>query len=187
MADAGARDFQCTDQKAATWHERAVCCADLLADLPAAAAPGATLADIGCGDGKLQRALHDRGLSIAWFGYDLHPQAPGIATFDVRTMQLPRQHTVAVLLGVLDYLAEPQRVLARLQREVPFLVLSHVVSDPVRYPPAKRAELGWVTHVSVAECERMVEQAGMSVRARALTPDQRSSLLVCERRASARR
>lgn len=187
MSDGGARKFHCGDQKAASWRERAACCVDLLAGLPAVAAPGSSLADIGCGDGKLQDVLRERGLSIAWYGYDLHPQAPGIATFDVRTMALPRQHTVAVLLGVLDYLAEPLRVLERLQRDVPFVVLSHVVKDPVLYPPTKLAELGWVTHVSVGECERLVDQAGMVVRARALTPERRTSLLVCERRASGMR
>lgn len=180
MSDAAPAPFNVADQGAASWNARAVACAELLATLPAARRPGATLADVGCGDGKLRAALRAQGLALAWRGYDLHPQAPDVARFDVRAEPLPTA-TIAALLGVADYIADLPALFASLARAAEALVVSHVARDERLYPPAKRRQLGWVSHVDADDFARLLVAAGWRVLARRRIDDQRTQILLCER------
>lgn len=170
--------FNCGEQRAEPWRQRAAVAAELLARLPAAARGDAVLADIGCGDQKLASALRARGLPISYRGYDLHPQAPEVQPFDVRTHALPARHDVAVLLGVIEYLPDVAAVLARLARQVPALLVSHVVRDGGHYDAARLRELGWQNHLTIAECEALLAGAGMRVVAREHTEDRRTVLFL---------
>jgi hypothetical protein len=185
MTDAGAAaGFNCGDQKTPTWHERAEVAAELLAGARELAQPGATVADIGCGDGKLRDALRGRGLTAAWCGYDLRPQLPEVVAFDVVRDTLPPGHAAAVLLGVVEYLADPTAVLAMLAREVPVLVVSHVLRDPATYPPARLAELGWNDLVDEEGFAAVLAASGWRTVAKRRTPDGRALVWSCERAAA---
>jgi hypothetical protein len=181
MADPAAStfDFNCRDQGAPSWHDRAALAAAMLAAVPALRAPAATLADIGCGDDKLREALRRAGATIAWHGYDLRPQRPDVTVYDVRLGPLPRRHTAAALLGVTEYLPDLPAVLRRLAGEVSFLVLSHVLRDPVLYPPARRAELGWVTQLDEAGLAGLLADAGLRILEQRRTADGRTIVCLC--------
>ncbi|MBK8101488.1 MAG: methyltransferase domain-containing protein [Planctomycetes bacterium] len=170
--------FNCGEQSAEPWLQRAAVAADLLASLPVTARADAVLADIGCGDQKLERALRARGLPIRYRGYDLHPQASAVQRFDLATQELPGRHDVAVLLGVIEYLPAVADVVARLARQVPALLVSHVVRDGGHYDAARLRELGWQNHLTSAECEAMLADAGLRVFARRHTADRRTVLFL---------
>jgi hypothetical protein len=184
MSDQGPASFHCGEQTAATWGVRAAAAAALLAELSAARREGATLADIGCGDGKLRDALRARGLGIRWQGYDLHPQAAEVTRFDVRSEQLPQPVAVAALLGVADYLPDLPQVLAALADRAESLVASHVVRDDRLYPPDRRRELGWVNHVDADAFVQLLSAAGWRVLARRRTDEGRTQIVLCERAAA---
>jgi hypothetical protein len=182
MTDDAPAPFNVADQGAATWSGRAMACARLLAELPAARRPGATLADVGCGDGKLREALAALGLPIAWRGYDLHPQSADVARLDVRRAP-PPPATVVALLGVADYVADLPALFASLAGAAEALAVSHVVRDERLYPPARRRELGWVSHVDADEFARLLVAAGWRVLVRERYDERRTQLLLCERAA----
>lgn len=171
--------FNCGEQRAEPWLQRAAAAADLLATLPVTTRGDAVLADIGCGDQKLERALRARGLAIRYRGYDLHPQAPEVQLFDIATADLPGHHDVAVLLGVIEYLPAVAAVLSRLARQVPALLVSHVVRDGDHYDAARLRELGWRNHLTIAECEVLLDGAGLRVVAQRSTADRRTVLFLC--------
>lgn len=174
--------FNCGDQHRTSWLQRASTAAALLAGLSELRAPGASVADLGCGDGKLCDALRAAGIPAAWCGYDLHPQSTAVRAFDVQRDALPSGHTVAVLLGVIEYLPDLPTVLAGLGAAVPFVLLSHVQRDPERYPPARLRELGWCNHLATAEVEALLRRAGFELRAQSTTPDGRTQVLLAARR-----
>lgn len=173
--------FNCGDQHLASWRQRAATAAQLLAGVPELRAPGASVADIGCGDGKLREALRAAAIPAAWRGYDLHPQAADVQAFDVQRDTLPTGHTVAVLLGVVEYLPDLPRVLTGLAAAVPFVLLSHVQRDPERYPPARLRELGWCNHLATADVDALLRRAGFGLRAQSTTPDGRTQVLLAAR------
>jgi hypothetical protein len=182
MSDRPPARFHCGEQDATSWWRRAEACAELLARLPASPGQRTSIADIGCGDQKLRDCLRARGLPFEYRGYDLHPQASDVVTFDVRTEALPQRHTVAVLLGVIEYLPDLATTLRRLAQAVPAVLVSHVVREGSQYSAARLAELGWLNHLTTAELERLLGELGLDVIDRQSTPDQRTLLLLCARR-----
>jgi hypothetical protein len=186
MPDRHRARFNCGEQGSGSWHRRAQACVDLLARLPVRPGPDDVLADLGCGDQKLRETMRARGLAVAYQGYDLHPQSNDVVAFDVRTDALPKQHHVAVLLGVVEYLPDFAAVLQRLAQQVPFLVFSHVVREHSRYTPEQLAELGWINHLTTTELERALDGVGLDVIDRQSTADHRNLVLLCRRRESSR-
>jgi hypothetical protein len=181
----GHRPFNCADQATPTWRQRADVCAELLTGLvPARGAP-LQLADIGCGDQKLRDSLRACGVSVDYTGYDLLPQTSDVHRFDVRSDLLPRQHDVAVMLGVIEYLQDLPVALGRLARQVPYLVLSHVIRQGDTYTPEMLAKLGWVNHLALGELEELLSNSGYAESTHRLTPDGRTMLVVCVSRLQA--
>ena len=174
--------FNCADQTTPTWRQRADVCAELLTVLVPARGMPLQLADIGCGDQKLRDSLRARGVSMDYTGYDLLPQTSDVHRFDVRSDLLPRQHDVAVMLGVIEYLQDLPVALGRLARQVPYLVLSHVIRQGDTYTPDMLAKLGWVNHMERSELEAQLARSGYAITAQRMAPDGRTMLFACESR-----
>lgn len=172
--------FNCADQTARSWLQRAEVCAGMVAAMAGRRSQPASIADIGCGDEKLLAALKACGLDCSYTGYDLLPQASHVHRFDVRCDVLPEGHDIAVMMGVIEYLPALEDVLRRLARQAPALVVSHVVRKGKAYSPERLVELGWVNHLGAEELEALLLRAGYAVIARRMTPDDKTLMLACE-------
>ena len=173
------RPFNCHDQSTAIWHERAALCVDLIASLDFRRVQERSIADVGCGDRKLEEALHRKGFTCRYQGYDILPQSREVLRFDVQSEILPPIHDVVVLLGVVEYLTKPEQVFVSLAQQAPWLLVSHVVRQDVYYTDARRAELGWRNHFTSEEITRMLERNGFTVVRDEMTSDKRTLLMVC--------
>lgn len=171
--------FNCKDQTRPSWMQRAELCADmLLAHVPLGSAE-LTLADIGCGDQKLKEVLLNRELQFIYTGYDLIPQSPDVRLLDIAYEPLPCAFDVAVMLGVIEYLETLPDVLNQLSKQVKFFVLSHVIRQDDAYTPSRRAELGWVNHLSKDELTKMLSLSGFSVVNQRIDAEGKTLLTVC--------
>lgn len=171
------------DQGRPAWLDRADKAAALVASAIADLHPGARLArvaDIGCGDRQLLRALARRGIACRYQGYDRLPQAPDVVRLDIGASALPEGSDVAVLLGVSEYLPALDAVLARLVEQVAALVISHTVAEPARSEPPPRAP-GWVEHLTRARFEQVLAVAGWKPLESVLTEDRKTVIWRCTR------
>ena len=173
------RPFNCGDQAALAWRQRADACVELLKSLEFPCDRLLSLADVGCGDQKLRHALQSHGVKCRYQGYDLLPQSPEVHCFDVRRDLLPDIHDVAVMLGVIEYVSNLPAVLATLARRVPHVIVSHVFRQNGLYTAEHLAELGWLHHLSEEELGGILENNGFSVIERCTAPDTRTLLLSC--------
>lgn len=143
--------------------------------------PGlARLADLGCGDGKLQRSLIARAVPVTYAGFDLLPQRRSVRRFDLSADSLDEVFDIVVMLGVTEYLPDFLGTLQRLRPSCRHLLFSHVLRT-ANPPSAERlAELGWVNHLDDRQLSEVVAAAGYCIRERATTPDGKTRLLACQ-------
>ena len=172
--------FNCNDQTAASWTQRAVVAVNLIKNIELKNKHQLSVADIGCGDQKLRSALLAQGVDCHYCGYDLLPQSSEVTQFDVRSDALPHEHDVLVMLGVIEYLDALPGVLPSLSRQAPYLVVSHVIRKDDTYSPQKRAELGWLNHLSQDEIEQLLSASGYIVLDRQLDTEGKTMLFMCE-------
>ncbi len=180
----GAR-YNLDDQAAASWRDRAATAAAALARV-LGTTRRVSVADVGCGDRKLRDELHARGLAFDYTGYDVQPQAPDVVPFDATTGELPRDHDVATLLGVIEYLPDLDGALARLAARVPLVVLSHVVRERSDHAADRVAELGWRNHLTTAELDALLGRLALPVLDRCWTTNGRTTIVCCGRMPAAR-
>jgi hypothetical protein len=174
----GPNAFNLGDQRDRGWHERAEVCAGMLAEfLP----PEGSLADIGCGDRKLQQVLAAHGAAWRYAGFDLLPQSDEVTRFDVRHDRLPGSFDAAVLLGVTEYIEDIPAALHRLRGSCQWLFASHVLASPRSPSPARLIELGWVSHLDRKGFNEAVRAGGFEPRREQLTPDGRTLLIAAKR------
>lgn len=177
--------FNTQDQKRTTWSHRAEMCADMIARLRQRIAEplereALRIADVGCGDMKLKRALEERGLRCHYDGFDLIPQSPDVRLFDVRRDVLPTRYAVVTLLGVIEYIEPLDEALRRLADCTDFIVLSHVIRQDETYTPHKCKELGWINHLSQGELEDRLHRNRIDVLETRLDPEGKTLLLLCQ-------
>ena len=173
------RAFNCGDQDTLTWRQRADVCVDLVVKRDRSASSQGSIADIGCGDQKLRVALRARGVTCRYQGYDVLPQDPEVESFDVQRDVLPIGHDLAVLLGVSEYLEDLDGVIGSLARQVPYVIVSHVLRQHDYYSPERLAELGWRNHLSESETHELLGRNGFAVIEARFAPDQRTLVLLC--------
>jgi|CXWL01.1.fsa_nt_gi hypothetical protein len=121
------------------------------------------IADIGCGDCKLKLALAKAEVRCEYDGYDICPASPQVARFDVRAADLCKPYDLVAMLGVVEYLEEPAKVLSRLSGNARYILFSHVVADEYQYSREQMKELGWNTHLYSSEIEQVITNSGMSL------------------------
>ena len=173
----GSRFYNCSRQGARSWWERTDEAVDLIekaiADI---GGRSPRVLDLGCGDGKVAVELARRGIAVDYQGFDLHPQSAEVRRLDLANDAIEAQGDVAVVLGVLEYLADPAVVLGRVAEVAPRLVVSLAASDldrPVDFDPAS---LNWVYYVDRATFEARLDEAGWRIVERRVTPDQKTAV-----------
>lgn len=181
----GRRQFNCDGQNTRSWHERAEVAGELfelvLTDLPRPA----RVVDLGCGDGKLQDVLGNKGHSVNYAGYDLFPQHPDVSRLDLSRDAIPGEAHLVFVLGVFEYLADTVAALRRIRQCAPWLIVSHAASDLRKITPSRAKKLNWQTYVSVAEFEARLSAGGYRVIERRLTPDRKTCVWLCRADAEA--
>jgi hypothetical protein len=172
--------FNFEHQRSPSWVDRAEKCVELLGQIACSDAPLA-VADVGCGDRKLRDVACRKGLALRYSGYDLYPQSDGIEQFDIEREKVPKPADVVVLLGVIEYLADPGRALRNAADCASHLVLSHVVRDGGNYLPGQLAKLGWLNHFYKSEIETLLSNHGWTVRAVCNTANKKTWLWLAQR------
>ncbi|WP_245006891.1 class I SAM-dependent methyltransferase [Rhizobium laguerreae] len=176
----GADTFNCGGQTANSWMDRANISAELIAKAAAlTGAPQLTLADIGCGDGKLAPLVASRRVGLVYRGFDLHPQRKDVTPFDLRKDKLEDRYDVISLLGVLEYISDLQPVLRYLRDHCRYLVVSHV-SNRVGMTVEEMAKLNWTTVLSKGEFSSELIKAGFSIVEDRTTANGQTVIWLCE-------
>jgi glycosyltransferase involved in cell wall biosynthesis len=172
--------YNCVDQTRPTWQDRADKAAQLVIDLLEGHTATRRVADLGCGDCKLRTALAQLGTACEYRGYDLLPQSADVAALDLARDRLPQSCDVAVMLGVSEYLESLPDTLQRLRLDAAALVVSHTLGDRPR-SAEELQRLGWRNHLSRADFEKTLLQAGWIVRDQRITDDGKTRLWSCVR------
>ncbi len=154
------KPFNLGSQDKRAWQERSVRAARLwAASLNEQSPPQPVVADLGCGDRKLESALREAaGRSVDYRGYDILPQSAGTAAMDLEK-QFPAGPFDAVFcLGVLEYASDLPRWTGGIAGLAPLAVISYTVSDSNAYSPEAVAKKGWRSHHSSAEMEKIFKK-----------------------------
>ena len=169
--------FNCRDQTRPAWQDRALkACVLIEKAIEGRRLPN--LADIGCGDCKLSYWLMQQGIACRYQGYDLLPQSAAVQSLDIQAQSLPADYDVVVMLGISEYLTNLPRVLTQLRRNASALVISHAVADQARSSEDLK-KLGWTQHLTRAQFEQTLIEAGWRVVESAITDDSQTMIWRC--------
>jgi hypothetical protein len=186
----GRHRFNCLDQNAPTWDERAAAAVELCRRhvRPDNADGGRVIiADLGCGNRRLE-AILAAGVPFRheYRGYDLHPQSRRTVGIDLQRELPPGPVDVACLLGVLEYMADVPAFLSRLFAFAPIAVVSYTIFDcPAPLSPAERRTRGWLSDYTRDQFEALLNATGYAVDDRATVSGDRTVIWLARRPTSA--
>jgi methyltransferase family protein len=179
------RPFNLAAQQSRSWLRRAEDAALLVARIPDLARP-IRVVDLGAGDKKLAKALASH-YDVRYTGYDKHPQSDDIEAWELRAGLPSELGDVCFALGLLEYVDALSDFFRQAAPSCRHFIFSYVTSDSGAYSAERRERLGWRTHYSAAEIERIVSAAGLDVLARVDNADDGYSIwLTASPRASER-
>lgn len=120
--------------------------------------PALQVADFGCGQQELRHLL-PQGWSYAPYDYRSRSADTRICDFSQSVPDC--QHDVIFMLGVLEYLPNPARLLRQALTEARWTVFSCVCG----WAPLRSFREGWNCRLSWSEVEEIISQTGAKVRA----------------------
>jgi glycosyltransferase involved in cell wall biosynthesis len=139
------------------WPERAQAAAALIGRLGLGA--GASVIDMGCGHQTLQGLISP---SIRYVPVDRIARTPEVTVIDFNERLPEGGYTVATLLGVIEYFAQPERLLGWAAKHCQHLVLSY--NDCSN--PARRERQHWKSTLGFQELETTLTRLGGRVTER---------------------
>jgi hypothetical protein len=140
------------DSLASAWRTRAARAAALIP-------PGSRVLDLGAGRMELRQFLP---AGCTYIPADIVPREEGCLVADLNKGEFPDVSVDCVsLLGVLEYVHAPDRLLARCAQSADRLVLSYCVYQ--HGSTDRRRGLGWVNDMRLGELERVLTEAGWRV------------------------
>ncbi len=181
VARAG-NSYNLADQNNRDWLDRARIAGKLVLETKGSGLATLRVADVGCGDLKLERVLFELDPGIFYQGFDLLPQSSSVIRFDATTDELPDGFDIAILLGVIEYVSNVRALFQRLRPKAQFLIVSHVFDDGQTYSPARRNELGWVTHLTREALVDHCQSAGFQIAKSIVTRDGKTIVLLATAR-----
>lgn len=119
--------------------------------------------DIGCGAGSLQAALNTR---IDYVGVDIVARGPDTLVVDLNSEDLPEiDADAAAILGVLEYVNIPGRVLRQLHRfDKIIITYNHKsVHDLLWKLGLRQKKVGWRHRMSRSDFVTLVKKSGLVV------------------------
>jgi hypothetical protein len=133
------------------WSDRSAAAAKLCR-------PGQWVCDIGCGMQRLRALLPP---SCMYLPADLRPWNNAVEVCDLNAGLLPERHlarcNVVTLLGVIEYIFDPARLLIGLGRRAETVVLSYNCTE---LADVDRAGFGWVNALTSEAVVDLLRQAG---------------------------
>ena len=133
------------------WSDRSAAAATLCQ-------PGQWVCDIGCGMQGLRALLP---LGCTYLPSDLRRWSAAVEVCDLNIGLLPQRHLVrcdvVTLLGVIEYIFDPLRLLIALRQRAETVVLSY---NCVELADVERAGFGWVNALTSEAVVDLVRQAG---------------------------
>ena len=142
------------DNFSSAWSSRAVIAGRLID-------PSSRVLDIGCGCMEMEKALPE---GAVYLPADLLPRDRRTVVCDLNRLDFPNvDANVGVMLGVLEYLHDPARVLAELAVRLPRLILSYHPADLDH--GRDRLAHGWVNRLSSADLVKLASEAGYALHA----------------------
>jgi polysaccharide pyruvyl transferase WcaK-like protein len=167
------RKFNCDSQSDPDWDERAQVAVGLLNEVLAkdkfVLGNCLRIADLGCGNERLRRALQaGLGRAFSYKGYDRRPQSPTVEWIDLRR-DVPAQHFDAIFcLGLLEYIPDVASLARRLGGTGTIIIVSYVIADSksglTRYDRWARQ---WRHSYTRAQFENIFRRAGLLLEASA--------------------
>jgi len=177
------RPFNLNDQSSPTWRNRAETAVDLLhSALGDGGENTLKIADLGCGDKKLEEILKKKlARNFHYRGYDLIPQHDDVTKIDLSS-EAPSEHfDVCFCLGVIEYIKDLGAFFRRIASCCDNLILSYKISDSQAYPPGKVKKMGWQHHYSRKEIEALLFAAGFRSKLFVTIREGKTGLWLCEK------
>jgi hypothetical protein len=128
--------------------------------------------ELGAATDSLRRHLPE---NVTYTAADLVPRGPDTIVFDLNSDRWPDVpfHDVVVMGGVLEYVHDVPRVIARIARLCSHIVCSYAPADFEGQRTAhERRKHGWVNDFRSAELEEIMRNAGYACTWRAEWNDQ---------------
>jgi len=162
------RPFNCEDQDAERWKERAREAASLWIEAlneDGAMKAELRIADFGCGDQKLKTVLTTvLGPANQYFGYDLNPQSSAVEFCDFETMVPAGPFDAIFCLGLLEYVENLDGLLAGIRQACRYAVVSFVNMNPAQLSAKDLEKRGWVSQYSPDELSEKSTASGFTIR-----------------------
>jgi hypothetical protein len=174
------RRYNCQDQNAPAWEDRAEEAVGLLTAAAVAPSDGEQLkvADLGAGNQRL-RSILERELDVPcdYSPYDIQPQATNVQRLDVEHALPDGPFDVVFCLGLLEYLRDLDGFVRHLRPICGYAVISYVVTDaPDSLDPPARRERGWLTDLKRSDVEGLFRRHGYTRMGFAPTNEARTGL-----------
>lgn len=147
-----------TGAEVGAWPERMHAAWDMFRAQVPQDEPALNVADFGCGQQKL-RTLLPQGWSYA--PYDYRSRSPDTRVCDFSETLPDCRHDVIFMLGVLEYLPAPAKLLRQALSQARWTVFSCVYG----WAPLRSLREGWSRRLSWSEVEQCIAESGAQVRA----------------------
>lgn len=141
------------DQLEEFWAKRAEAAASMIA-------PGSTVLDLGCGAMDLEKLL-PQGCRYIPCDVVMRDERTLICDFNNGAFPPGNEATVITVLGVLEYIYEPERFIKTLSAYKLPVIMSYNPTDSGLYPD--RGGLGWVNHLSWEQLATACQQVGFQL------------------------
>ena len=174
------RRYNCQDQGAPAWEERAEQAVSLLTSSAVVPSSGGWLkiADLGAGNQRL-RSILEQALDVPcdYRAYDIQPQAESVQRLDVGRALPDERFDVVFCLGLLEYLRDLDGFVRRVRTICGYAVISYVVADaPDSLDPSARRARGWLSDLTRFDIEHLFRTEGYAREAFILTNEERTGL-----------
>jgi hypothetical protein len=174
--------YNLSDQKATSWLNRAeICVSFIQRDIQTREAERVDVADLGCGDEKLERLLASRLSRVSYQGYDIIPQSRRVIALDLNRDELPRHYDFITVLGVSEYIDDLRGFLVKMAGSADRLIISHVISDAGVYDGEALTRLGWRNHLSQDQLLSLLAECGWETLDSYLEPIEKRTFLAIAR------
>jgi hypothetical protein len=174
--------FDCDNQDAETWKERArqaaTLCFEALSE-DGVSKERLRIADMGCGDQKLKQVLAAMfGNTIEYCGYDLNPQSSEVEFCDFEKAVPSGPFDVIFCLGLLEYIKNLDQLFSRIRGQCGYAIVSFVVTTAAECSKAVVKKRGWISQHSLDELSEKLTASGFKIRKMILINDNTTALWV---------
>ncbi len=138
------------------WSERADLAASMLSEYR-------SICDVGCGMQDLRRALKS---DVKYFPMDVAMRSDDTIVCEINNKDFPLEYIVKAdatsVLGVIEYLTEPDWLLTEISKHCPTLLVSYCTAESAK-KYEKRAEHGWMNAFTEEQFKSLLVQTNWQI------------------------